>query len=222
MLSQYRTWTWSRYRITNNRYQSANMTASLSCQRDADMSVTDAAARVRRGVASGVTLSQCRTWTRSRYQITNNCYQSANVTLGLSCQRDADTHITDMAARVRRCGCAGSGVMLSQCRTRTRSRYRNTNNRYQSANVTLGLSCQLDANTHVTDTAARVRGEWRHAEMRSCTNMEPLSNHERDAGTYVAAWVRHEHHGHRHGGASAPVADIVPAQFFTFHAKCRK
>ena len=37
------------------------------------------------------------------------------------------------------------------------SRYQNTNNRYQSANVTTGLSCQRDADTHVTDTAARVR-----------------------------------------------------------------
>ena len=138
MLSQYRTWTWSRYRITNNRYQSANMTASLSCQRDADMSVTDAAARVRRGVASGVTLSQCRTWTRSRYQITNNCYQSANVTLGLSCQRDADRN--------------------------------------------------------VTDTAARVRGEWRHAVGMSNMDPEPLSDceqplsiRERDGGPVVPA-----------------------------------
>ena len=35
------------YRITNNRYQSANVTACLSCQRDADMNVTDTATQVR-------------------------------------------------------------------------------------------------------------------------------------------------------------------------------
>ena len=41
---------------------------------------------------------------------------------------------------------------------RMRHRYQNTNNRYQTANVTAGLSCQRDADTHVTDTVARVRG----------------------------------------------------------------
>lgn len=37
--------------------------------------------------------------------------------------------------------------------------YQNTNNRYQSANVAAGLSCQRDADTHVTDTTgAGARG----------------------------------------------------------------
>ena len=40
MLSQYRMWTRSRYRNTNNRYQSVNVTASLPRQRHTDMSVT--------------------------------------------------------------------------------------------------------------------------------------------------------------------------------------
>ena len=61
--------------------------------------------------------------------------------------------------------------MLSQCRMWRRSRYRNTNNRYQSANVKAGLSCQRDADSNVTGVAARVRrgavGERRHADMRS-------------------------------------------------------
>ena len=81
-------------------------------------------------------------------------------------------------SRARRRGCAGSSVMWSECRTWTWCRYQITNNHYQSANVTLGLSCQHDADMSVTDTAARVRGEWRHAVAMSNADTEPLSEYE--------------------------------------------
>ena len=52
-----------------------------------------------------------------------------------------------------------------------------------------GLSCQCDADMNVTDTVARVRGEWRRADMKSNADTEPLSDYEqpraireRDAG----------------------------------------
>ena len=62
-----------------------------------------AAARVRWGIATR--RRKIQAWTRRRYQITNNRYQTANVTAGLSRQRDADMSVTDTAARV----CRGSG-----------------------------------------------------------------------------------------------------------------
>ena len=46
-----------RYRNANNRYQSANVAADLSCQRDADTHVAGAAARVRRGLKKDLTFS---------------------------------------------------------------------------------------------------------------------------------------------------------------------
>ena len=41
-----------------------------------------------------------------------------------------------------------------------------------------GLSCQRDADTHVTDMAARVRREWRHAVAMSNADTEPPSEYE--------------------------------------------
>ena len=40
------------------------------------------------------------------------------------------------------------------------------------------LSCQRDADTHVTDTTAQVRGEWRHAVVTSNVDTEPPSEYE--------------------------------------------
>ncbi|MBR0283581.1 MAG: hypothetical protein IJQ81_18630 [Oscillibacter sp.] len=42
-----------------------------------------------------------KAWIRCHYGSTNNRYQTANVTLDVVTARDADTHITDAAARVR-------------------------------------------------------------------------------------------------------------------------
>lgn len=59
---------------------------------------------------------------------------------GLSCQRDANTHVTDMALQVRwGVTTRRHGVKRVQCR------YRITNNRYQSANVTLDVVTARDA-----------------------------------------------------------------------------
>ena len=51
-----------------------------------------------------------------------------------------------------------------------------------------------DADTHVTDPAAQVRGEWHHAVAMSNVDTEPLSeyeqplpNCERDGGPVVPA-----------------------------------
>ena len=66
------------------------------------MNAMDTAARVRRGVATR--RHEVRRRTRRRYQNTNNRYQSVNMTVGLSCQRDADMNVTDAASRG-----AGSG-----------------------------------------------------------------------------------------------------------------
>ena len=163
-----------RYQNVKNRYQSANVTAGLSRQRDADSNVTDTAAQVRRewrradtrscdgrGVAIRLrtTATNPRTWRRA-------C--RANVT-------------PTRTSRTRRRGCAGSGVTLSQCRTWTRSRYRNTNNRYQSANVAMGLSCQRGTDRNVTDTAARVRQGLKKDLTFSCIAiiflLNPIWNH---------------------------------------------
>ena len=54
--------------------------------------------------------------------------------------------------------------------------------------------CQRHADTHVTDTVARVRGEWRHAVGMSNVDAEPLLEYEQplsiregDAGPVVSA-----------------------------------
>ena len=131
MLSQYRTWTRSHYRNTNKRYQSVNVTAA--CR--ASVTPTRTSQIRRRGCAgSGVMLSQYRTRTRSRSWNANNRYQSVNVTA--ACRASVTPTRT---SQIRRRGCAGSGVMLSQCRTWTRSRSWNANNRYQSTKVTVRL-----------------------------------------------------------------------------------
>ena len=44
--------------------------------------------------------------------------------------------------------------------------------------MTLDVLYQCDADTHVTDTATRVRGEWRHAVAMSNVDTEPLSEYE--------------------------------------------
>ena len=140
-----------RYQITNNRYQSANVTAGLLCQRDADTHVTDAA-RVRRGVAT-----RCRNVERGRGAAIGIRTTATNPQ---TWRRACRVNVTPTRTlRTRRRGCAGSGITLSQCRKWTRSRYRNMNNRYQSANMAAGLSCQRDADMGVTDAAARVRQE---------------------------------------------------------------
>ena len=145
-LSQCRTWTRSRYQNTNNRYQSANVAAGLSCQRDADMSVTNTTARV------------CGEWRRAdmRSNVDTMPLLDYEQPLSIS-ERDTGCVTPTRTSRTRRHRCAGRGVTLSQRRMQTRSRYRNTNNRYQSANMAAGLSCQRDADGNVTDTAARVR-----------------------------------------------------------------
>ena len=81
----------------------------------------------------------------------------------------------DAASRVRR----GVASRRHEVMRQMRRRYQNTNNRYQSANVAAGLSCQRDADTHVTDTATWVRGEWRHAVAMSNVDTEPLPEHEK-------------------------------------------
>ena len=125
--------------------------------------------------------------TRRRYQITNNHYQSTNVTAGLSCQRDADAHVTDTAARVRR----GVATRRHEVRRRTRRRYQITNNRYQITNVTLGVSCQRDADTHVTDTAARVRqgAATRRHEVRRRTRCRYQITNNRYQSATMMAWL---------------------------------
>ena len=108
---------------------------------------------------------------------------------GLSCQRDTDTHITDTAARVRgewRHAVAISNAdtePLLECEQPLPIRKRDS-----------GLSCQRDTDTHVTDTAARVRGEWRHAVAMSNVDTDalleceqPLSIHKGDGAPVVTA-----------------------------------
>ena len=74
------------------------------------------------------------------------------------------------------------------------SLYQNTNNRYQSANVTVGLSCQRDADMSVTDTAtqvcytiARRQRTVKSGHDTMWIHERPLSNRERDGEPIVPA-----------------------------------
>ena len=164
MLSQCRTWTRRRYRITNNRYQSANVTLGVSCQRHAERNVTGAriAATRRHEVKHGHgSLSDYERALRERGDrsvVPARRRWEPHGHSGASARR-----VTSRRHEVRR-------------RTADAGRYQNTNNRYQSANVTLGLLRQRDADRNATDTAARVRrgvASHRHEVMRGQTK-KPL------------------------------------------------
>ena len=109
--------------------------------------------------------------------------------------------------RIHRHGHGGAGARGVASRRhevmrRMRRRYQNTNNRYQSANVAAGLSCQRHADMNVTDAATRVRRDWRHAVAMSNVDTEPLSEYEqplpirkRGGGPVVPVTRRHARHG---------------------------
>ena len=61
---------------------------------------------------------------------------------------------------------SGSGDALTRGYAWIWRRYHNTNNRYQTANVTLAR----DADMNVTGATSRVRGEWRHGNAPAWAN----------------------------------------------------
>ena len=66
-------------------------------------------------------------------------------------------------------------VAMSNMNTKPLSEYEQTQPIRQRGD---GPSCQRDADTHVTDMAARVRREWRHAVAMSNADTEPPSEYE--------------------------------------------
>ena len=75
------------------------MAAGLLCQRDADMSVTDAAAQARRAWRHAVAMSNADTEPLSKYeQPLSNHERDA----GIVTARDTDSNVTGAAARVCR------------------------------------------------------------------------------------------------------------------------
>ena len=68
---------WRRYQSMNNRYQSANVTAGLSCQHDAKGTSRTRRRRCARDWQRADIRSSMET--QCRYQITNNRYQSTNI-----------------------------------------------------------------------------------------------------------------------------------------------
>ena len=72
-------------------------------------------------------------------------------------------NVTDAASRVR--GEWRHAVAMSNVDTELLSEYEQP---LPIRERDGGLSCQRDADMNVTDTAARVRRERRHADMRSC------------------------------------------------------
>ena len=130
MLSQCRTRTRSRLSEYEQPLPIHERDCGLSCQCDANSNVTGASARVCRGASTR--RHEVMRRMQRRYQNTNNSYQSANITAGLSCWRMTPT----ATSRIRRHGCIGSGDTPTQGYALARRCHQITNNRYQITNVT--------------------------------------------------------------------------------------